>query len=185
MSEIIYLDPVPAHISQVDLERLFEREERFQGTLAELLLNNPATVVYHVDPETTYSHGDAKYVEQLILGANYHNSVDGGDHKIIVQHIPERKGPWVFFIPPPGSNEKVFHLQDLNLLTGVAKFQEMVHDSVAKIKRFYLHRGNSLQIFEDFKARVFSFVDKAMPEERYEELEGLYSQQRVLNITRL
>lgn len=184
MSEIIYLDPVPANISQVDLERLFEREERIQETLAELLFNNPATVVYHVDSEITYSHGDARYVEKLILGANYHNSVDGGDHKIIVQHIPERKGPWVFFIPP-NPNERVFYLQDLNQLTRIAKFQEEVHDSITKIKKFYLHKGNPLQIFEDFKALGFSFVNEAMPTERFDELDDLYSEQRLLSIIRL
>ena len=184
MSEIIYLDPVPANISKVDLERLFEREERVQETLAELLLNNPATVIFHIDPKITYNHGDARYFEQLILGANYHNSVDGGDHKIKVQHIPKRKGPWVFFIPPD-PNERTFYLQDLNQLTRIAKFQERVHDSITKIKRFYLHKGNPLQIFEDFEALGFLFIDKAMPIEKFDELDDLYSQQRLLNIIRV
>ena len=151
----------PANIPPNRLDEYFEKGEWFNGTLAELLLQNERTAVYHIDPERTFFLGDVnEYYKQLFLGANYNgNAHSEGKYRIVVQNVQERKGPYVLF-NPPGANERTFYLQSVDRLFE-PKFEEMC-PVPGKILSWYLCRGNPLQIFEDFRNLGFSFKDEPM-----------------------
>ena len=179
MSEIILREGIGPfeRISPQEWNRIFSERAKFDGTLADLLLNNESTAVLHLDSSQVGNLGTdpenelMEYIKPLLLGVNYHNGHSEGDYKIVVQNIPERKGPYVLF-SPPDSNVTTFHLQDMVFPDlDEPRFQESVANSL-KIRSFYLHRGNPLQIFEDFRAKGFDFVDTRMDIAQYEKLLG-------------
>ena len=176
MSEIIF-DDVGSHtrIRPHEWNKIFSERPKINGTLADLLLNNEATAVFHVDPTQVSFLGtdpedkENQFVRTLLLGVNYHGGHSEGDYTIVVQNIPERKGPYVL-IRPPDSNEMAFYLQHMVFPTSMEpKFQEHVANP-QKIHRYYLHRGNPLQIFEDFRAKGFTFVDGRMDPTHFDRL---------------
>lgn len=126
-----------------------------------MLLENESTAIYHLDCENIDSLGDDLFIRPLLLGVNYHNGHSEGDYKVIVQNIPERKGPWVLF-KPTNSIEKTFYLQHMAFPKLMKpKFEEEVANPL-KIKSRYLYNGNPLEIFESFKESGFSFVDSPL-----------------------
>ncbi len=152
-----------------ELERLFVESAPKEGTLAELLLNHESTAIFHVDPERTSEAGGHHFVKPILLGVNYHYGHSEGDYKIVVQNIPEQKGPYVLF-RPPGNEEKTFYFQHL-VFPGL--FPPKFEDSVAaplKIHHYYLFQGNPLQIFDDFRKAGFEFREQAMSEEHQDRL---------------
>ncbi|MCJ7816369.1 MAG: hypothetical protein MUP55_00800 [Candidatus Aenigmarchaeota archaeon] len=175
MSEIICKCDIPsdifepAGIRSENLGRVFNATKKYQGSIAELLLNNESTAIYHLNPENTFCLGDSVYIRPVLLGVNYHNGHSEGQHKIIVQNIPEKKGPWVIF-RPLGSEERKFYLQNMIFpRTFPPEFQEE-SDAPAKILKRYLHKGNPLEIFSDFEKAGFKFVNEPMTEEYLEEV---------------
>lgn len=166
-------------IAPQKIDEYFERGEEFiSGTLADLLLDNDQTAVFHVDANRTQTLGSPEdppaitYMKPLLLGVNYHMGHSEGNHKIVVQNVPERKGPYVLF-HPPGSRERKFYLQDVAFPRSCKpKFEEDVANPL-KIRRFYLFRGDPLQIFRDFKRAGYKFKDKAMSERHYDNLGDL------------
>ena len=90
----------------------------------------------------------------------------------VVQDVTRRLGPWVLFAPP-GSDERTFFLQHLvfpHLLP--PKFEIQVANPL-KIRSRYYHIGDPHEVFNEFRAHGYEFVDEVMPVERYEELEEL------------
>ena len=119
MSEIIVDDVGPhTRIRPHEWERIFQEHSKFNGNLADLLLDNEATAVFHVDSTLIVNPEDIRtqHARALLLGVNYHEQHGMGHsegyHKIVVQNIPERKGPYVLF-RPPGYDEDTFYLQDM------------------------------------------------------------------------
>ncbi len=177
MVELIKWEIPYDKIEPGNMQDYFKRGERTSDTLADLLLKSDSTAIFHMDPNRLAHLGDPKnpvktYMRPLLLGVNYHRGHSEGGYKIVVQDIPQRKGPWVLF-RPPGSNEDTFYLQDV-IFPGIvrASFSEDVANPL-KIKRFYLCSGNPLEIFESFQRRGFKFVDQPMSEEHYERLSVL------------
>ncbi len=172
MTKLIKWQHAYEKVPPEQLEEYMKKGEPINQTLAELLLSTDSAAVFHVDPTRTKTLGEQTYMEPLLLGANYHKAHSEGDHKIIVQNIPERRGPWVLF-RPPGSDEHIFYLQ--HLMPGIVepKFEEDVANPNKHFGCFYLFCGDSLQIFEDFRSQGFDFVDHTMTEEHYEHLEDL------------
>src|SRR3989338_2219698 len=148
MSEII-LDDVGPHtrIHPHEWDGIFSEHPKFGGTLADLLLGNEATAVLHVGPAqvgflgTDPENRENQFVRTLLLGVNYHErrgmGHSEGRYKIVVQNIPERKGPYVLF-RPPNSGETTFYLQDMVFpaLTE-PEFEEQV-SAPGKIRGYYL-----------------------------------------------
>jgi hypothetical protein len=151
----------------------FDAQRKYDGSLADLLLGNESTVVYHLNKSITNQFRGQKEIRPILLGANCHRGHSEGNYKIIVQNIPERKGPWVLH-RPPGSEEKTFFLQDM-VFPGMIKpkFEEN-QAAPAKVRKYYLHKGDPLEIFDSFKKSGFSFVDAPMTEE-YMERVGYYN----------
>jgi len=177
MSEIILDEDIGPHtrVHPNEWDKIFSGRPKFDGTLADLLLNNEATSVFHVDPTqvdflgTEPEDKENQFVRTILLGVNYHRGHSKGDYKIVVQNIPERKGPYVL-IRPPNSNETTFYLQDMTFPYSVEpQFQEDV-STPGKIRKSYLHRGDPLQIFKDFEAKCFTFIDGKMDEAHYDRL---------------
>lgn len=176
MKELIRLTHHYEQIHPEERDKYFEAGEDFKDGLADLLLENDSTAVFHVDPKRLSYLGDPKnpvkiFMKPVLLGVNYHHGNSDGDYKIIVQNIPERKGPWVLF-RPPGSKEKAFYLQDVTPVISDPRFKEDVANPL-KIKRHYLYRGDPLKIFKAFEEKGFNFVDKPMSKEHYDNLLNL------------
>ncbi|MBS3116538.1 hypothetical protein J4421_02980 [Candidatus Woesearchaeota archaeon] len=152
-----------------ELDGIVAQAARFSGTIARLLLDNESTALYHLDPAIVTPWDDT-YIQPLLLGVNYHHGHSEGRHKIVVQNVPERKGPWILF-KPPGSTEDTFYLQDLTC-PGVIepRFEEEVAN-IGKIQQSYLHIGDPLAIFEQFKVEGFKFVDTPMTEAYRKEID--------------
>ncbi|MCX6814268.1 MAG: hypothetical protein NTY20_01265 [Candidatus Aenigmarchaeota archaeon] len=159
----------PAGIQFGNLDMVFNATKKYPGTAAELLLNNESTAIYHLDPGNTFCLR-AVYIRPIILGVNYHHGHSEGDHKIIVQNIPERKGPWVMF-RLPGSKERTFYLQDMVFPRMFPPTFDEELKAPGKIKERYLHKGDPLEIFSDFKKLGFEFVNEPMSKEYMEEVE--------------
>lgn len=172
MKQLIKWQHAYENIAPAQLDEYFRKGEPVNQTLAELLLNNDSAAIFHVEPSRTRTIREQEYMEPLLLGVNYHKAHSEGDYKIIVQNIPERRGPWVLF-RPPSSDEHTLYLQSLIPGIGKPKFKDNVANPNKHFGCFYLFSGNPLQIFEDFKKKGFSFVDHAMPEGHYEHLERL------------
>lgn len=149
-----------------ELERLFVESAPKEGTLAELLLNHESTAIFHVDPERTSEAGGQHFVKPILLGVNYHHGHNAGHYKIVVQNIPEQKGPYVLF-RPPGSEEKTLYLQHLECPGAFPPTFGDDVDAPTKIHHYYLFRGNPLQIFDDFRKAGFEFREQAMSEEHH------------------
>jgi hypothetical protein len=154
------------------LDAYFGGQWHPERTLADVLLENDATAIYHIDPTRFWSFPEdyqgRPHLRPLLLGVNYHLGHSEGDYKVVVQNIPQRKGPWVLF-RPPSSDEHSFYLQNLVYTGHAPEFSEDVAN-IPKINDFYLFRGDPLQIFADFQARGFTFRDEPMPTSRYSEL---------------
>ena len=164
VTEVPYFDRVkPRRLGE--FFNSFQSKQVYNGPLSDLLLNNKSTAVYHLSASNIGLLGeDLKFVEPMLLGVNYHEGHSEGKHKIVVQNIPQRKGPWVLH-RPPGSEEKTFFLQDMVFPRMMPPTFNQFVDAPLKINKYFLHRGNPLEIFESFKDAGFSFEDKAMTEE--------------------
>lgn len=166
-----YITDVPydSRIIPGKLDAFFDSAHPAEGTLAEILLQNEATAIYHLNPQNLGRLRGKNFVKPLLLGANYHNGHSEGDHKIIVQDVVSRRGPWVLF-KPPGSEEKTFYLQHMVFpSSNEPRFEEEVANPL-KIKRRFLHHGNPDAIFNAFRELGFDFVDKAMTKSYMEEV---------------
>jgi len=178
MSRIVCAAPVPlpegdfyitegqfySRIRPDKLDEFFDVAIPEERTLAEVLLQDESAAVYHLDLENLGRLGDAVFVQPLLLGANYHKGHSEGKHKIIVQDVSARRGPWVLF-RPSGSGEKTFYLQDM-VSPGLAEPQfagDVANPS--KIRRRFLHLGDPQLIFRSFRDQGFTFVDKPMSKE--------------------
>lgn len=170
MSEIIILRR-SSLVPWREIEGYFRNNDwHYPGDLAELLLENESTAVYHIDPSRVDFMGRT---ERLLLGVNYHYGHSEAQYTIAVQNIPERRGQWVLF-RPPGSEESTFYLDRVgaHMRCYGPQFEDEVVN-LGKIEHMFLYRGDPLQIFVDFQAKGFSFVDTPMPDARYEELSAL------------
>lgn len=177
MNELIKWKRPYDNIDPAKIDEYFENGENVDISLSDLLLNNDSTAIFHVSPDRVYHLGDpespiATYLKYLLLGVNYNNGHSEGKYKIIVQNIPELKGPWVLF-RPPNSNENTFHLQDMIFPeTTKPKFEGDVGNPL-KILSFYLFRGDPLKVFKDFEEAGFEFVDVPMTEEHLDHLQHM------------
>lgn len=169
MSEIVLLMGSTV-VPWTEIEDYFRTGWHPECDLAQLLLENESTVVYHVDPSRLDAFGR---VEELLLGVNYHYAHSEGWYTIVVQNIPERRGQWVLF-RPPGSEETTFYLDRVgaHMRRFKPEFEEM-EANPGKVEQRFLYKGDPLQIFTDFQAQGFRFVDTPMPDDRYQELYAL------------
>lgn len=102
MSQLTKWEIPYERVRHEDLDEYFR--SGIDQDLAELLLHNVSTAIFHVDAQRTDCLGDPEdsalvYAKPLLLGVNYHLGSSEGYHKIVVQNIPERKGPYVLFRP--------------------------------------------------------------------------------------
>lgn len=154
----------------------------FDGSLARLLLNSPATAVYHLSASNQRSlgihAGEGLYIPQILLGVNYSGGAHSeGEHKIVIQDVATRRGPWVLYAPP-GSHERTFYLQDVVFPHHVLPRFDESEDAPLKIRRRFYHSGDPMEIFKHFQALGYEFVDHTISEGRLDELEDLhYSQE--------
>lgn len=177
MSKIISVHPLPRgdlYVTEVPfynrirpecLDEFFSLPTMHHDNFVDLLLDGESIAVYHLDPDNVRYLGNPQtdpyatpYVQPLLLCANYHNGHSEGDHKIIIQNIPDKKGPWVLY-RPPGSHNSTFHFHDVVFPDQLEpKFEEEVANPL-KILYRYLHKGDPLEIFEQFREAGFDFVD--------------------------
>ncbi len=151
------------------LDEVMTPGELFNRSIADLLLNNESTALYHLDPANTYNLGNNFYLQPVLLGVNYHHGHSEGDYKILVQNLPERKGPWVLF-RPSGSMEDTFYLQDMVFPRNFKPtFSEDVANNL-KINERYFHRGDPLAIFEHFKQAGFKFINEPMSQDHIDKV---------------
>lgn len=170
--DIVKSDGHFQRISSGRFDDYFNEMEKFNGSVTDLLLNNDSTVVYHLDKNRINSNFPEPCLRPLFLGANYHDGHSEGDFKIIIQDVVNRRGPWVLF-RPPGSNERIFYLQNMVFPHNFKpKFEEDV-ENPGKIDNFYLIRGNPLEVFDIFRAVGYEFVDHPISKNLFDELEKL------------
>jgi hypothetical protein len=167
-----YITDVPFYnrIKPEKLEDFFAAAEPVGKTLAELLLKNPCSAIYHLNKNDIGHLGERTFVVPLFMGENFLGPCcDGSWDYIAVQDVQKRIGPWVFYdsIDPEG---KSFHLQAaISPVSIEAKFMDEAGDP-SRISRRFLHKGNPLEIFEAFKALGFVFIDKPMSKEYAESI---------------
>ncbi len=146
-----------------ELDAVFRDSRGFDGSLASLLLALTSTAVYHVDPARVDMAGRAV---PFFLGVNYQDGHSEGAHKIVVQRINDAQGQYLLFAPP-GDLERRFYHQ--GVYSGRAPHIEQDVDSPGKIQRRFLFRGDSEEIFDDFKNKGFTFLEEPMSREMYEQ----------------
>lgn len=162
MNELISVN-YRVQITQENVHNYFG-SEKINSSLADILLVNPATVIYHIDSRRMIGENEF-YL--LPLGVNYHNTDNSLCFRTMVQDVQNKKGPWTLFNPPFSSN-KIFYLQGINL-NEPRSFEYEVRN-LSKIKKFYVFRGDPFKIFRDFREKGFCFTDNTMSKDESQRL---------------
>ena len=173
VDQLIKVEHASDAIRGGEVDRYFDDHDIVNGSLADILLKDRATAIYHVDPER-FAWRDE--LQLLPIGINYHCAHDSGYFRTVVQDVAERKGPWVLFNPPKSDNATLY-LQDMCDPDGEPEFEDDVANPL-KVKNFYLFRGDPLRIFRDFEEKGFNFVNDPMSEGEFKRLMKLSGEAR-------
>lgn len=157
------------------LDKFLRSNPVVEGSLADILLSVPNSLIVHVDPKITRT-GDfvnRSYLSTPLLGQNYNDGIDFQLRgKIIVQRVWEKKGPWVLF-RPPGEDYKTFHLMNTKMKGVIAPEFQRTPDFKNFNGNIFVYTGDPNQIFADFEKVGYSFSNEEMPDKLYDNYEEL------------
>ena len=189
MADLIHVRnfPNPANLAPEQIDDFFAENHEVDEDLGTVLLENESLAIYHLNVnryDQFFTSDDeqrreldtpipsGKLLRPVLLGVNYHLGHSEGYHKIIVQDVVRGIGPWVLF-HPPGSNQKVFYLQDMVFpFAQKPRFEESVANSL-KIQHHLFFRGDPMRIFMDFEKAGYVFNDGKIAEGLFDELSDL------------